>query len=383
LRSAAAALVLLAATAGAAPPATPGAKKTGLESPFDVDAPTPHRISAVVDPAPARDILALVTGGPEAPATLRRLKEYPSIRLAIAKEGLSPDDYFGRLVAAVAGTPDPLVETFERGSQKYRVFLDELAAEGPGLLETGARRVASILPPSPAVTARLVLVPFFSTAGFSEVLAVPQGDTVYLFGDVPKLVGDISSTTTAREVVLSMMRSALAQAWLTLFEANVKKPPAWPDEDALDFDGLLARTVSEGPATLFLFPDEFTPIGALLEEPIARSFARWNRAVEVLTDPKKKEPEKRDALADSTRGDFWRRYGSIVGAAMTDSLIRRVGREAYLHALAEGPRAVALLYLAETKAGKLPAFGPAAKKALEHPAPTPSPKPTPGTSTAG
>jgi hypothetical protein len=69
-----------------------------------------------------------------------------------------------------------------------------------------------------------------------------------------------------------------------------------------------------------------------------------------------------------------------VGAEMTDALLRRLGREAYLNALAKGPRAVAALYLAETKPGKLPAFGNAAKKALERPA-APAPAPTPAAKT--
>jgi hypothetical protein len=221
-----------------------------------------------------------------------------------------------------------------------------------------------------------VIVPFFSTAGFAEVAAVLDGDALYLVADLPKLGGDPASLAQENEVMVSLMRAVVAQAWRALFETTFKKPPRWPDEKTPDFDALLSRTVSDGPATLFLFPDEFSPIGSLLEEPIARSFLRWNRVVEVITDPKRKESDKRNAIGDPTKGDFWRRYGSIVGAAMTDTLLRRVGREKLIAALAEGPRAVANLYVAEcAKDKKLPQLEAAAKKALERP---PVPTATPG-----
>jgi hypothetical protein len=374
LAAAALAACVLAPGLHAAPPAA--AKKTELAPAFDVDAPTPHRIAISIDTAPARDLLGLMGGAPDAPATLKRLKGYRSVSLALKQEGLSPDDFFGRLVAHVAGTPDPLLETWARDGQRMKLLLDELQAGGTATAELGARRVASLLPTSPAVAVRLVIVPFFSTAGFAEVAAVPDGDALYLVADLPKLGGDPASLAQEREVVLSLMRAVLAQAWRALFDANFKKPPRWPDERAADFDALLSRTVSDGPATLFLFPDEFSPIGSLLEEPIERSFLRWNRVVEVVTDPKKKESDKRNAIGDPTKGDFWRRYGSIVGAAMTDTLLRRAGREKLLSALADGPRAFAGAYVAEcAKDKKLPQLESAAKKALDKP---PVPTPTPG-----
>jgi hypothetical protein len=366
--------LLLARGAFAAPPPAP--KKSDMAPAFDIDAPTPHRIAISIDTAPARDLLALLGGAPDAPATLKRLKGYRSVALALKQEGLSPDDFFGRLVGHVAGTPDPLLESWGHDAQRTKGLLDALQNGGTAIAALGARRVASLLPIDPPVAVRLVIVPFFSTAGFAEVAAVLDGDALYLVADLPKLGGDPASLAQENEVMVSLMRAVVAQAWRALFETTFKKPPRWPDEKTPDFDALLSRTVSDGPATLFLFPDEFSPIGSLLEEPIARSFLRWNRVVEVITDPKRKESDKRNAIGDPTKGDFWRRYGSIVGAAMTDTLLRRVGREKLIAALAEGPRAVANLYVAEcAKDKKLPQLEAAAKKALERP---PVPTATPG-----
>jgi hypothetical protein len=120
---------------------------------------------------------------------------------------------------------------------------------------------------------------------------------------------------------------------------------------------------------MFLFPDEFFPLGAMFEEPIERSFARWNAAAETLSDPKAKAEARRDAfLAATTRGDFWSRHASVVGVKMTEALLQRAGNARYLEALAAGPRAVAALYVEVTKKTKDPALGKAARKALE---PTP------------
>ncbi|MGA7991184.1 MAG: hypothetical protein WCC53_07130, partial [Thermoanaerobaculia bacterium] len=142
---------------------------------------------------------------------------------------------------------------------------------------------------------------------------------------------------------------------------------AWPadGEKALDFDALLARTVAEGPGTLFLVPDEFFPLSPLLEEPIARNFNRWNKAAELLLEGKLKEPQRQEMFANAGKGDFWQRYPAIVGAQMTDGLLRLVGREKFLAALAAGPRAVAALYVSATKGKGFPELGRPVKKALE------------------
>jgi hypothetical protein len=162
--------------------------------------------------------------------------------------------------------------------------------------------------------------------------------------------------------MLSILRASCAEAWRTLFAA-FRKPPAWPETKEADLEALLTQTVVEGPPTLFLFPDEFAPINSLLEEPIGRSYVRWGRAAEILMDKKRKEDDRRRVLLDVTRGaDFWRRSAAIVGASMADALLRQVGREAYLKALADGPRAVAKLYGTEIKKG--PQLPSAVKKVL-------------------
>jgi len=50
---------------------------------------------------------------------------------------------------------------------------------------------------------------------------------------------------------------------------------------------------------------------------------------------------------------------------MTDLLLRQAGREAFLRALAAGPRAVAVLYANTVKGSKHPDFSKVVRKALE------------------
>lgn len=355
--------ILIAALAATLVCPSLAASATG--PPFDLAAPTPHHLSFSIDTAPARDVLALLAGAPDAPATLRRLKASANAAAAIRAEGLSPDDFYGRLVSTVAGTPDPLLSTFVAKSPYFSQILDALETDGLPFATLVGRRVASLLPTSTPITATIVLVPFFGVSGFAEVAGARDGETLVLAADLPRLTGDLGSAPMPREMLLKMLRAASAEAWRTLFEAHVRKPPAWPDERAANFDTLLARTVAEGPTTLFLIPDDFFPIVPLLEEPILRAYARWNRAAEVLLEGKKKDPERQELLANAAKGDFWNRYPAIVGAQITDALLLFAGRERYLAALEAGPRAVLSLYLLVVKGKHVPELAKAAKKALE------------------
>ena len=333
--------------------------------PFDLAAPTPHRLSFTVDTAPARDVLALLGGAPDAPATLRHLKASANATAAIRAEGLSPDDFYGRLVSTIAGMPDPLLSTFVAKIPYFTRVLDAIETDGtPGAVLEG-RRIASLLPTGTPVTASFVVVPFFGVSGFAEVATVRDGDTLVLSADLPRLTGDLASAPMPREVVLKLLRAASAEGWRFLFDAHVRKAPAWPDERAADFDTLLARTIAEGPPTLFLIPDDFFPIVPLLEEPIVRAYARWNRAADVLLEGKKKDLERQELFLNAGKGDFWSRYPAIVGVQMTDTLLRLAGREKYLSALQAGPRAVVSLYLEVTKGKRLPELSKSARKALE------------------
>ena len=180
-------------------------------------------------------------------------------------------------------------------------------------------------------------MPFLGVSGFAEVATVRDGDRLVLSADLPRLTGDLASAPMPREVVLKLLRAASAEGWRFLFDAHVRKAPAWPDERAADFDALLARTIAEGPPTLFLIPDDFFPIVPLLEEPIVRAYARWNRAADVLLEGKKKDSERQELFLNAGKGDFWSRYPAIVGVQMTDALLRLAGREKYLSALAGRP----------------------------------------------
>ncbi|MFI5197353.1 MAG: hypothetical protein ACHQJD_01930 [Thermoanaerobaculia bacterium] len=333
--------------------------------PFDLAAPTPHRLSFTFDTAPARDVLALLGGAPDAPGTLRRLKNSAHATAAIRAEGLTPDNFYGRLVSTVAGTRDPILSTLVEKLPYFKRVLDDIEAAGAPSAALEGRRIASLLPTRTPVTARIVVVPFFEVSGFADVAAVRDGDTLVLAADLPRLTGDLLSPPEPREVLLKMLRAASAEAWRTLFDANVRRAPSWPDEKAADFDTLLARTAAEGPPTLFLIPDDFFPIVPLLEEPIGRAYTHWNRAADVLLEGKKSDSERQQLFADAARGDFWTRYPAIVGAQMTDTLLHFAGREKYLAALDAGPRAVVSLYLAVTKGKRLPEPSKPARKALE------------------
>jgi hypothetical protein len=334
--------------------------------PFDVGARTPHEVVFTFDTAPARDVLGLLMGAPGPTAALRRLKASGHATQAIRAQSISPDDYYGKLVSAVAGTPDPLFSSFVGSGPYFARLLDEMEGEGPALAAIEAKRVGSILPTGMPVKARVVIVPFFAISGFAEIVAVNGDGEIVLAADLPRLVGDVATAPAPREVLLKLLRGTSAEAWRALFEAHVRKAPAWPEgEKALDFDALLARTVAEGPATLFFVPDEFFPLSPLLEEPIARDFGRWNRAAELLLEGKLKEPQRQDMFQNARKGDFWQRYPAIVGAQMTDGLLRLAGREKFLAALADGPRAVAALYVSATKGKGYPEFSKPVKKALE------------------
>jgi hypothetical protein len=359
----AAALVLAALAAGRSAPAA----ETIPGPPFDLDAKTPHEIALTIDTRPARDVLGLISAAPEPTAALRRLRASGHATLAIRGQNLSPEDYYGKLVSSIAGTPDPLFTSFAGRSPYFAALLDEMDATGSAAAALEARRVASILPPGTPVKARIVLVPFFAISGFAEIVAVNGDGEIVLAADLARLVGDVTTAAPPREILLKILRGASAEAWRALFEATVRKPPAWPPDNdkKLDFDTLLARTVSEGPGTLFLVPDEFFPLAPLLEEPIARNFGRWNKAAEILLEGKAKESQRQEMFLNAGRGDFWQRYPAIVGAQMTDGILRLAGREKFLAALAAGPRAVAALYVSATKGKGYPEFSKPVKKALE------------------
>ena len=306
---------------------------------------------------------------PDATATLRRLRSSANASAAIRAEGLFPDDFYGRLVSTIAGTPDPLLSTFIAKSPYFARVLDTLETEGRPAADLQGRRIASLLPTRTPITATIVLVPFFGVSGFAEVSGARDGETLVLSADLPRLTGDLGSAPMPREMLLKMLRAAAAEAWRSLFEAHVRRAPAWRDEGANDLDTLVARTAAEGPPTLFLIPDDFFPIVPLLDEPIARAYARWNRAADVLAEGKRKDSERQDLFATAAKGDFWSRYPSIVGAQITDALLRFAGREKYLAALEAGPRAVLALYIDVTKGKHQPEFSKSARKALDARAP--------------
>jgi hypothetical protein len=362
-RSALTAALVLAALAAARP--APAEASSG--PPFDLAAKTPHEIVFTIDTQPARDVLGLLAGAPGPTAALRRLKSSAHATAAIRGQNLSPDDYYGKLVSAIAGTPDPLFTSFLGTSPTFTALLDEMDATGSADAALLARRLASLLPTGAPVRMHVVLVPFLAISGFAEIVSVSGDGEIVISADLPRIVGGAAGAAPPREALLKVLRGAAAEAWRTLFEAHVRKAPAWPPagDKALDFDALLARTVAEGPGTLFLVPDEFFPLSPFLEEPIARSFSRWNTAADLLLEGKLKEDRRQDLFLNAGKGDFWQRYPAIVGAQVTDGVLRLAGREKFLEALAAGPRAVAALYASATKGKGYPEFSKPVKKALE------------------
>jgi hypothetical protein len=319
-----------------------------------------------VEAGPARDVLALLTSSPDASAALKRLRASRGFSVALSRGGRNPEDVLGRLVSVAAGSPDPTLSAYGRRAESFSRVLDALEVDGtPGAM-VEARRISALLPASPRVTARLRLVPLFGLGGFEEVAAEEDGETTWLFVDLGRVVPADGAALVPREVVLSILRTAASESWRRLF-APSRVPPAWPAENVPDFDTLLARTIAEGPATMFLVPDEFFPVGSMFDEPIARSFERWNAVAETLLDPKAKEDVRREALGSATAtGDFWHRHASVVGVKLAETTLRQAGTARYVEALAAGPRAVAALYLEVTRKAKEPTFGKAARKALEN-----------------
>lgn len=349
-------LSVLAAVAVPAPAAGP---------PVDVSRPPAHDVTMGVDVGPARDVLALLAATPEAPAALRRLRVSRSFAVALSRGGRNPEDVLGRLVSVAAGAPDPILSGYGKRAAVFSAILDAVEVDGTQGAMIEARRISALLPASPRVAARLRVVPLFSLGGFDDVVAEEDGETTYLFVDLGRLAPPEGAEIVPREIVLSILRSAASESWKRLF-APVRVPPAWPAEKGPDFDALLSRTVVEGPPTLFLVPDEFFPVGTMFDEPIARSFERWNATAEALLDPKAKEETRREALARATTGsDFWGRHASVVGVKIAETILGRAGTAKYVEALAAGPRAVAALYLEVTKKTKDPTFGKSARKALE------------------
>lgn len=358
-------LALLVASLALPLPAAGQTAGPAAGPPFDLSARTPHHISALFDTEPALDILTLLGGGDEAPAALRRLKASASTRVALKAEETNAEDFFGRLVTAAAGTPDPLLAGYGAGAPFLKSVLETADREGLATAPVLAARVASLLPEEPAVTARLVIVPFLGTGGFREVTTAREEATLYFIVDLPRLLRDAGGRPEPREALLRMLREAGSEAWRMLFSAHFRKAPAWPDGSAADFDTFLARTVAEGPPALFLIPDEFFPFDPFFAEPVSRAFKRWNETAEALLKPETKEAVRRDLLTDAGRGDFWAQYPAIVGAQFADLLLRQKGRAAYLSALAAGPRAVARLYVETVKGTKRPVLSKAVRKALE------------------
>ncbi len=325
------------------------------------DAPSPHTVATAVDTRPARGVLSILSGGASPAATLRELKASPSMARALAAEGVSPEDFFGRLVASAAGSPDALLTSYASRAGTWGTVLD--AFDGKAF-EVEARRVLSLLPVEPRLNVRMTLVPFFAVSGFSEVAPFSEGDDWTFVADLPRLAGESIETSVPREVMLKTVRAAGAAAWRSIFAGRWGSGAAWKEKGP-DVDALLTRTVVEGPPMLFLIPDEFYPLDALFEEPIARAMSRWGAAVEALGNPKKKENERSDVLAQTLAGDFWGRSASVVGAVMTDAILRKAGREAYLKALASGPPAVVSLWLDVTRGTKLPQPPKSVRKELE------------------
>ena len=353
-----AALLLALASASPAPSKLPG-------PPLDLSRPPVHDVTMTVDVGPARDVLTLLAGGADAPAALRRLRASRAVAVALSRAGGNPEDVFGRFVSVAAGTPDPLLSGYAKRAAAFNRLLDALETDGTSLAMVQARRVAALLPPSPRVTARLRVVPLFALSGFDDVVVEDDGETTWLFADLPRLIPEGGTDFVPREVILGLLRSAGNESWKKLFRP-FRSSPAWNEAPSAGFDALLARTVAEGPATMFLFADEFYPLGTMFDEPIGRSFERWNAAAEALLDPKATEETKRTALAAvDSPGDFWARHVAVVGAKVTETILQRAGNERFLEALAAGPRAVAALYLEVTRKTKEPAFGRAARKALE------------------
>ena len=356
--------LLLSLVALAALPAPAETPRAGGGPPFDVEARTPHRITAEIDTQPARDVLTLITGSDGAAAALRRLKASTSARAALRAGETNAEDFWGRLVMAATGTPDTLFAGYRSEASVFRAILDQADHDAPAAIPILAARVASLLPDEPPLSAAIVVVPFIGIGGFREISSVREGGTLTLVVDLPRLAGN-TGASQPREAFLKMLRGAGAESWRILFEAYVRKSPPWPPADAANLDALLAATAAEGPRALFEIPDEFFPLDPFFAEPVARAFLQWNAVAEKLLEPETNVVARRELLREAMHGDFWSQYPAVVGAQMAEVLIRQKGRAAYAAALAAGPRPLAQLYVETVKGTKRPDFSKRVRKAIE------------------
>ena len=325
---------------------------------------TPHDLAMRVETTLARDLVTVLEGGTEAPEALRRLRASPIVGKALEAEKNSPEQFFGRLVGATAGVTDRIFTPLAASTGPLRALLDAFDVDGKPAASILGKRIALLLPPEPALKVRMTVVPFFGISAFREIVPVRDGDDLWLFADLALVLEGGATPSPKRETILKSLRGAAAEGWRALFDAG-GRGKGWEEPKAPGFTALLRQTVLEGPLTLFLVPDDFFPLDVVLAEPIARAFDRWNRAVALLTDPKRGDRDRAAVLVEGRRGEFWGRFPAVAGLQMSDALLRLAGREAFLAALAAGPREVASLYVAATKKERLPQIGREARRELE------------------
>jgi len=325
---------------------------------------TPHDLSMVVETTLARDLVTVLEGGTGAPEALRRLRASPTVGKALEAEKISSGQFFGRLVGTAAGTPDRVFTPLAASTDSLRTLLDAFDVDGKPAASVLGKRIALLLPPEPARRVRMTVVPFFGSSAFREIVPFRDVDDLWLFADLALALEGGAASTVKRETVLKSLRGAAAEGWRALFDAG-GRGKGWEEAKNPGFDALLRQTVLEGPPTLFLVPDDFFPLDVVLGEPITRAFDRWNRAVALLADPKRSDLDRAKVLAEGRRGEFWGRFPAVAGLQIVDALLRLAGREAFLSALAAGPREVASLYVATTKKERLPQIGREARRELE------------------
>lgn len=342
-----------------------GSKPAASGPPFDISSSTPHRIAMNLDTALARDFLTVVSGSPDAPGALRRLRASEPLEAGLELEKVPAEQFFGRLAASAAGSPDPLFAAIAANASLYGDWLSSFETQGPLLARATGLRIASLLPARPAVTAEIVILPVFGLARFKDMEAIPDGERLYFLVDLERLADTSKGSAVPREALLGVLRNGASSAWKILFDRGARGTPPWSAKAPEPLDAFLSRTVSDGTATLFLFADEFFPLSAFLEEPVARSFTAWNQIAEALLDEKRQSQGKKAANEAVRTDDFWKRHAAVVGAQMADAIIRTSGRGAFLDALAKGPGPVAALYITACKEKTYPPFSKPVRKHLE------------------
>lgn len=342
----------VSAPAGKTAPAAATAR-----APYDAPPAAPHAIEIRLDSRPAREILASLSRVRLERSDAMVLQDLPAVRLAIQDSGRSPE-VFERDFAA-AFDEEGKIAVFEfrpirQTRDRWQVLLDGIASREKDVIERASRQAAALLPPDPAVTARLEVDLSFGLAGLADHLVVAgSADPEMMVVDLARALGESDGEPLdSRLVRLARLigGEAFRQAWRNYREAS----PNWrhPDLGLGSIELLLRATAEHGPVALFAFDENFFPLAVWLKEPMRHSIEDLNRQAEKYAQGQSDLERRAELAAEMRRGDLARRLAGPAGAFLADAIVEAYGLDALRVALQEGPKAFFAAYDRAAQADK-------------------------------